>query len=73
MKRIISIIISLLILIAIYWKIDFSGLIKVFQNSHTVWMIISVSMIVPLTMLTAWRLQELMPKKGKKSSYYLSF
>ena len=73
MKRLISIIISLLILTAIYWKIDFAGLIKVFQNSHPVWMVISVSMIAPLTMLTAWRLQQLMPKRGSKSSSYLNF
>lgn len=73
MKRLISIIISLLILTAIYWKIDFAGLIKVFQNSHLVWMVISVSMIAPLTMLTAWRLQQLMPKRGSKSSSYLNF
>ncbi|MEM1171142.1 MAG: lysylphosphatidylglycerol synthase transmembrane domain-containing protein [Cyanobacteria bacterium P01_H01_bin.35] len=73
MKRLISLIISLLILIAIYWKIDFDGLIKVFQNSNPVWMIISINMIIPLTMLTAWRLQQLMPKKGRKSSSYLNF
>ncbi|MCL2937250.1 MAG: lysylphosphatidylglycerol synthase transmembrane domain-containing protein [Trichodesmium sp. St15_bin1_1] len=73
MKRLISLIISLLILIVIYRKIDFTGLIKVFQNSHHIWMIISVSMIIPLTILTAWRLQQLMPKKGKKSSSYLNF
>ncbi|OZH52727.1 lysylphosphatidylglycerol synthetase [Hydrocoleum sp. CS-953] len=73
MKRLISLIISLLILIAIYWKIDFAGLIKVFQNSNPIWMIISINMIIPLTMLTAWRLQQLMPKKGRKSSSYLNF
>ena len=73
MKRLISLIISLLILIAIYWKIDFDGLIKVFQNTNPVWMIISINMIIPLTMLTAWRLQQLMPKKGRKSSSYLNF
>ena len=73
MKRLISLIISLLILMLIYRKIDFAGLIKVFQNSHHIWMIISVSMIIPLTILTAWRLQQLMPKKGKKSSSYLNF
>ncbi|ABG51833.1 conserved hypothetical protein 374 [Trichodesmium erythraeum IMS101] len=73
MKRLISLIISLLILIVIYQKINFTGLIKVFQNSHHIWMIISVSMIIPLTMLTAWRLQQLMPKKDKKLSSYLNF
>ncbi len=73
MKRIISIIISLAILTTIYWKVDLTGLLKVFENSHPVWMVISVSMIVPLTMLTAWRLQQLMPKRRSKSSSYLNF
>lgn len=61
MKRLISIAVSLLILAIIYWKIDFSGLIKVFQNCNGWWMIISLSMVVPLTLITSWRLQQLMP------------
>lgn len=61
MKRLISIVISLIILIAIYWKIDFPKLIQVFQNSHGWWMVISLGMVIPLTMLTAWRLQQLVP------------
>ncbi|MGB3514057.1 MAG: lysylphosphatidylglycerol synthase transmembrane domain-containing protein [Microcoleaceae cyanobacterium] len=73
MKRLISLIISLLILAFIYWKIDFAGLIKVFQKSNPVWMFISLSMVIPLTILTAWRLQQLMPKSRKKSSSFLSF
>lgn len=73
MKRLISLIISLFILAIIYWKIDFAGLIKVFQNSDAVWMFISLSMVVPLTMLTAWRLQQLMPLKNNNSSSSLTF
>ncbi len=61
MKRLISIAVSLLILAIIYWKIDFSGLIKVFQNCNGWWMIISLGMVVPLTLITSWRLQQLMP------------
>lgn len=73
MKRLISIIISLLILAIIYWKIDFAGLIKVFQKSDPVWMFISLSMVVPLTILSAWRLQQLMPRKNANLSSSLSF
>ncbi|CBN55445.1 MULTISPECIES: lysylphosphatidylglycerol synthase transmembrane domain-containing protein [Kamptonema] len=65
MKRLISLIVSLLILAVIYWKIDFAGLIQVFRNCDRWWMAISLSMVVPLTMLTAWRLQQLMPVGGK--------
>lgn len=65
MKRLISLAVSLLILIVIYWKIDFSGLIKVFQNCNGWWMTISLGMVVPLTLITAWRLQQLMPSGAR--------
>lgn len=61
MKRILSIAVSLLILAVIYSKIDIPGLIAVFQNCHVWWMAVSLSMVVPLTLFTAWRLQQLMP------------
>lgn len=61
MKRLISIFVSLTILAIIYWKIDFPQLVQVFQNSNGRWMVISLAMVIPLTMLTAWRLQQLMP------------
>lgn len=61
MKRLISIAVSLTILAVIYSKIDFPRLLQVFQNCHGWWMAISLGMVVPLTMLTAWRLQQLMP------------
>ena len=65
MKRLISIAVSLLILVIIYSKIDFSGLIKVFQNCNGWWMIISLGMVVPLTLITSWRLQQLMPSGAR--------
>lgn len=61
MKRLISIIVSLLILAVIYSKINFTGLLEVFQNCNRFWMVVSLGMVVPLTMVTAWRLQQLMP------------
>ncbi|MBD2159708.1 flippase-like domain-containing protein [Limnothrix sp. FACHB-881] len=62
MKRWVSIAVSLLILIVIYTRIDFAGLVQVFQQCDPVWMAISLGMVVPLTLLTAWRLQQLMPR-----------
>jgi glycosyltransferase 2 family protein len=62
-KRLISIALSLLILVFIYWKIDFRSLLQVFQQCHWGWMIISLGMVVPITLLTAWRLQQLMPRQ----------
>ncbi|MBD2307012.1 flippase-like domain-containing protein [Chroococcidiopsis sp. FACHB-1243] len=67
MKRIISILVSLIILVIIYWKIDFTNLIEVFQNSNIYWMIVSLCMVVPITTITAWRLQQLAPKQAQLS------
>ncbi|HIK40993.1 lysylphosphatidylglycerol synthase transmembrane domain-containing protein [Thermoleptolyngbya sp. M55_K2018_002] len=61
MKRLVSILVSGVILLLIYWKIDFAGLIRVFRECDRLWMAISLGMVIPLTMLTAWRLQMLMP------------
>ncbi|MEB3830900.1 lysylphosphatidylglycerol synthase transmembrane domain-containing protein [Phormidium sp. CCY1219] len=61
MKRLISLAVSLLILAAIYWKIDFSGLIKVFENCDRLWMSVSLAMVFPLIAITSWRLQQLAP------------
>ena len=65
MKKLISIAVSLVILFIIYWKIDFPKLIEVFQNSDRLWMVISLGMVVPLTMLTSWRLQQLTPSRTR--------
>ena len=61
MKRLISLVVSLLILAIIYSKIDAVGLLALFQNCHRLWMAIALGMVVPLTMLTSWRLQQLTP------------
>jgi uncharacterized protein (TIRG00374 family) len=61
MKRLISLIVSLAILAIIYQRIDLAGLVQVFQGSDRQWMAISLGMVIPLTLLTAWRLQQLAP------------
>ena len=73
MKRFISIAFSVLLLSVIYSKIDFPKLVQVFQNCDGWWMAISLGMVVPLTMLTAWRLQQLMPPSGAQGSSALGF
>lgn len=73
MKRFISIAVSAIILSVIYSKIDFPKLVQVFQNCDGWWMVISLGMVVPLTMITAWRLQQLMPPVGTKGSSALGF
>lgn len=65
MKRLLSILVSGVILAVIYWKIDFAGLIQVFRDCNRGWMVVSLGMVVPITMITAWRLQQLMPSGGR--------
>lgn len=64
MRQLISLIISLLVLGAIYWRIDLRGLLQIFTRCDPSWMAISLGMVVPLTLITAWRLLQLMPKKA---------
>jgi hypothetical protein len=66
MKRLISLAVSLLILGLIYWQIDTRGLVQVFQQSDRLWLGISLGMVVPLTLMTGWRLQQLMPHERDK-------
>ena len=65
MKRLISLAVSLFILAVIYWKIDFQALLQVFQQCDRPWTIVSLGMVIPLTMLTAWRLQQLTPSSAQ--------
>ncbi|NER33122.1 MAG: flippase-like domain-containing protein [Oscillatoria sp. SIO1A7] len=67
MKKIFSLIVSLTILAVIYAKIDLRELIRVFQNCDLTWMAIALGMLVPLVMITAWRLQQLVPAKESLS------
>lgn len=62
MKRLISIAVSTAILLIIYSKINFQDLIAVFRNCDLWWMVISLGMVIPITMFTSWRLQQLMPR-----------
>ena len=64
MKRLISIVVSLIILAFIYWKIDVQGLVEVFRNSDRLWMVISLGMVIPITAITSWRLQQLAPPQA---------
>jgi hypothetical protein len=65
MKRILSLAVSLAILAVIYWRIDPARLVPVFANCDPVWLAISLGMVVPITLCTSWRLQQLMPQRGQ--------
>ncbi len=63
MKRLLSLIISTVILCIIYSQINFAGLIAVFRNCHPVWMVVSLAMVVPITFFSSWRLQQIVPSQ----------
>lgn len=62
MKRIVSIVVSAGLLVVLYAKIDLSKIIPVFTNCSVPWLVASLLMVVPLTLLTAGRLCQLMPR-----------
>ena len=64
LKRLISIAVSVGLLLFIYTQIDFQGLLQVFRQSDAFWMVVSLGMVVPITLVTSWRLQQLMPRKA---------
>jgi uncharacterized protein (TIRG00374 family) len=69
-KKIISLIVSFAILALIYWKIgpaNRTELVRIFRECDPLWMTLSLGMVVPLTLFTSWRLQQLMPARGQLS------
>jgi hypothetical protein len=64
-RRLLSLGVSLAILAVIYWKVDVRRLAAVFAASDGLWMAVSLGMVLPLTLLTAWRLQQLAPSRAR--------
>ncbi|WP_036485689.1 lysylphosphatidylglycerol synthase transmembrane domain-containing protein [Myxosarcina sp. GI1] len=64
LKRFVSIVVSVAILLIIYSQIDLPNLVRVFQNCDRLWMVVSLAMVIPITLFTSWRLQQLMPKSA---------
>jgi uncharacterized protein (TIRG00374 family) len=60
-RKLVSLAISLLILCAIYYKIDIHRLGQVFAGTDLLWLVISLAMVIPLTICTAWRLEMIAP------------
>jgi uncharacterized protein (TIRG00374 family) len=65
MKRLLSLLVSLGILAVIYWRVDFTRLGPVFRQCDFVWLVLSLAMVVLLTLMTAWRLDQMMPGKTR--------
>ncbi|MGB5712726.1 MAG: lysylphosphatidylglycerol synthase transmembrane domain-containing protein [Waterburya sp.] len=64
LKRFISIVISVAILFYIYSQIDVANLVQVLQNCDRLMLGISLGMVVPITLVTSWRLQQLVPQRS---------
>ena len=64
MKRVVSLLISLGIILLIYQQADLSQFMRILAYSSPTWMVLSLGMIVPLNIFTALRLQLLTPPKA---------
>lgn len=64
-RKLATLAISLLILAAIYYKIDIVRLGAVLANAEPGFLLLSLAMVIPLTGLTAWRLQILAPGRAQ--------
>ena len=64
LKRFVSIVISVAILLYIYTQIDLGNLWQVFQNCDRLMLAISLAMVIPITLVTSWRLQQLVPQRS---------
>jgi uncharacterized protein (TIRG00374 family) len=64
-RKLVTLAISLLILAVIYYKIDIVRLGAVLANTHPLYLILSLAMVVPLTIFTAARLQMLAPARAR--------
>ena len=64
LKRFISIVISVAILLFIYTKIDVVNLLEVLRNCNGIVLAIAIAMVIPITLITSWRLQQLVPKRS---------
>ena len=66
-RKALSVVVSLAILGVIYWRVDLDATAAVFRASHPGWLVASLGMVVPLTLLTAHRLQVLAPAEARLS------
>jgi uncharacterized protein (TIRG00374 family) len=65
MSRALSVAVGLGILGAIYWTVDMRELGRVLQHANGWWLGSSLALGIPIILLSAWRLQQLMPKGNR--------
>lgn len=67
MRKLVSLAASAAILAVIYWRIDLTVMVQAFRDGSATWLVASLAMVVPLTMLTAHRLVRLVPSARRIS------
>ena len=61
MRKLIGLAVSLTILAIIYWQIDISALFAAFERTNIGWLVGALTLLIPVTLLGAWRLTVLSP------------
>jgi uncharacterized protein (TIRG00374 family) len=65
MRKAIALAVSLALLALIYWQVDAGAVLAAAAASDPLWLAISLAVVVPLLVMTAWRFQILMPRAGR--------
>jgi len=67
-QKLLAAVVSLVILFLIYQQIDLAAMIDVLAASNKVWLILSIFMIIPITMLSAVRLRWVATRQYRPSN-----
>jgi uncharacterized protein (TIRG00374 family) len=62
-KKLISLLVSLGILAAIYLKLDFTAITKILFASDIFWVVMAILMFIPTTLASSWRFSYLAPER----------
>jgi uncharacterized protein (TIRG00374 family) len=65
MKRLVSILVSLALLALIYSRIDVQALGRVLRTCNPFWLVVGLGVLVPIKLVQAWRLRQLMVLPSK--------
>lgn len=57
MKRLLGLLVSLILLVLIWWQVDADAVLRAAGAANPYWLGLGLSAVVPLTLATAWRFQ----------------
>lgn len=67
MRRLVSLLISGALLVLVYSRLDTGALARSLEDASVGWLLLGMAMVIPLTVLTGWRLQRLIPSGARLS------